>query len=91
MRSAGCSAAGSSLYKRIISTENLFGAFYEFSRGKRYKEDVSGFEYDLEKKGPDLFIHRIHRQCPCFGGFIPVSLKFMSCSSAGQGARGRRG
>src|SRR3989338_5531657 len=49
MRSAGCSAAGSSLYKRIISTENLFGAFYEFSRGKRYKEDVSGFEYDLEK------------------------------------------
>jgi len=49
MRSAGCAADGLSLYDRIISTDNLFCAFYEFRQGKRHKEDVPEFEYDLEK------------------------------------------
>jgi len=40
---------GLSLYDRISSTENLFSAFYEFRQGKRHKEDVPEFEYDLEK------------------------------------------
>jgi retron-type reverse transcriptase len=46
---AGCAVDGSSLYKRIISVENLFFAFYEFRKGKRQKEEVPEFEYDLEK------------------------------------------
>lgn len=49
MRLAGCAVDGSSLYDRIISVENLFSAFYEFRQGKRHKEDVPEFEYDLEK------------------------------------------
>ncbi len=49
MRLAGCAVGGSSLYDRIISTENLFTAFYEFRQGKRHKSEVPEFEYELEK------------------------------------------
>lgn len=49
MRLAGCAADGLNLYDRIISAENLFLAFYEFRQGKRHKEDVPEFEYNLEK------------------------------------------
>lgn len=49
MRLAGCAVDGLSLYERIISVENLFSAFYEFRQGKRHKEEVPEFEYDLEK------------------------------------------
>lgn len=49
MRLAGCAADGLNLYDRIISVENLFLAFYEFRQGKRYKEEVPEFEYNLEK------------------------------------------
>ena len=49
MRLAGCAVDGLSLYDKIISVENLFSAFYEFRQGKRHKEEVPEFEYDLEK------------------------------------------
>lgn len=49
MKSAGCLGAGSNIYGRIISFENLLASFYEFRRGKRYKEDVPEFEYNLER------------------------------------------
>lgn len=48
------------LYNEIISTENLFLAWEEFSRGKRSKGDVQEFEFDLEKN-----IFEIHRQLKC--------------------------
>ena len=49
MKSAECLGAGSNIYGRIISFENLLASFYEFRRGKRYKEDVPEFEYNLER------------------------------------------
>lgn len=61
MKSAGCSADGLSLYERITSAESLFSAFYEFSRGKRYKNGVPGFEYDLERN-----IFELRRQLRSF-------------------------
>ena len=50
MKSAGCSAAGLSLYERIISIDNLYSAFYAFRKGKRYKEGIPEFEYGLERE-----------------------------------------
>ncbi len=49
MKSAGCWEDGSSIYGRVISFENLLASFYEFRRGKRHKEDIPDFEYNLEK------------------------------------------
>ena len=61
MKSVGCSAAGLRLYERITSAESLFSAFYEFSRGKRHKNGVPGFEYDLERN-----IFELRRQLRSF-------------------------
>lgn len=36
------------IFERIISLENLIGAWGEFSRGKRKKPDVQAFEFSLE-------------------------------------------
>lgn len=37
------------LFKKIISSENLFLAWDEFKRNKRNKKDILGFEWELEK------------------------------------------
>lgn len=47
----------SSLFERIISIENLFGAWSEFKRGKTKKQDIAVFSADLEEH-----IFALHRE-----------------------------
>ncbi|MDD5116377.1 MAG: reverse transcriptase/maturase family protein [Candidatus Omnitrophica bacterium] len=42
------------LYSQIVSFENLLCAYRTFRKGKRYKNDVLGFDYNYEKKLLDL-------------------------------------
>lgn len=65
---------GSSLYDKIISIDNLFTAFYEFRQGKRHKEDVPEFEYDLEKN-----IFQLRRELKSFT-YEPLSPKVFKVS-----------
>ncbi len=39
-----------SLYNKIIHPSNIWGAYKNAARGKRYKPAAASFEYDLEKK-----------------------------------------
>ena len=45
------------IFKRIISPENLFGAWNNFRKGKANKSDVVEFEWNLEQN-----IFRLHRE-----------------------------
>src|SRR3989344_8390887 len=44
------------IFEKIISPENLFLAWGEFSKGKKQREDVQQFEFELEQH-----IFQLHR------------------------------
>ena len=46
---------GHVLFEQIISKKNLFGAWREFSKGKKNKKDVRQFAFDLEENLIDLY------------------------------------